>query len=65
MGIHNLKDHKAAFVSVGETAEYLGVSDRHLHREIIKGALPARRFGRCLRVLTEDFRRYVGSTEPK
>lgn len=60
--IRSLRAHEHAFVTTQELADYLGVSRRHIEREIAKGALPARRYGRALRILVTDAQRYVGST---
>ena len=59
--IQDLRTHPDAFVSVKELADYLNVSPRHIQRQIEKGALPARKFGRTIRIATPDARRYVGT----
>ena len=61
--IESLKDHGYDFVTTKEAADYLGCSPRHLQREIEKGALPARKYGRASRILITDFRLYVGTTD--
>jgi len=64
MAIIRLKDHPDAFVTPQEVADFMKVSVRHIQRDIVKGALPARKVGRAWRILITDAQAYVGSTEP-
>ena len=60
--IKSLKNHPRLFVTVKEAAEVLAVSEKHIQNAITKGSLPARRYGRALRILTADFDEWVGTT---
>ena len=62
--IRSLKDHPKTFVSVKELADYMEVSPRWIQNQIVKGALPARKFGRVLKIQIDDARDFVGSTGP-
>lgn len=41
-------------VSVGETADVLGVSDRHIRKMVARGVLPHYRIGRAIRIDLEE-----------
>ncbi len=56
--IQNLETHAEPFVTVAELAAYWRVSERSLHYHVQKGALPATRVGRTIRIRTEEARRY-------
>jgi excisionase family DNA binding protein len=45
--------------SAKEVAALIGVSDRTVRRWIAEGQLPARRYGRQLRIAAEDIDRFV------
>ncbi len=51
--IVDLATHPEPYVSVPELAAYWGVSQRAVYYLIAKGALPALRIGRTLRVPTD------------
>jgi excisionase family DNA binding protein len=55
MGISNLKNHSASYVTVAELAEYWEVTRQLVYKHIQTGLLPAMRLGpRCFRVRTTD-----------
>jgi excisionase family DNA binding protein len=49
----------ARFLSVAEVATLLGLSVRHLRREIVEGHLTVHRFGKAVRISREDLDAYV------
>lgn len=51
------------WLTVGEIAARLRLSKMSVHRLINSGALPARRFGRSLRVRTDEFDTYVDASK--
>lgn len=61
MIIRSLKDHPHTFVSVKELADYMEVSPRWIQYRIEKGALPARKFGRIIKIQITDAQRFVAS----
>jgi excisionase family DNA binding protein len=61
--IASLKDYPHDFLSVKVASDYLQVSKRHIHHEIEKGALPARKVGGVYKILITDFQLYVGTTD--
>jgi excisionase family DNA binding protein len=64
--IKDLGTHPARYVTVGELAEYWGVSRQRVYKHIDQGSLPAVKLGpRCYRVLTShamEFERRISST---
>ena len=46
-------------LTIGEAAEWLTCSKRHLHRKIEEGAICAIRDGGYVRIMLGDLRRYV------
>lgn len=52
--ITDLKTHPESHVRPMELAQYWGVHEDTVYRAIDKGALPAKRIGRTLRVSRED-----------
>jgi len=60
--IDSLQDYPGAFITVAQAAEYLNASAKFIRAQIAKGALPARKFDKEIRILITDFRLYVGST---
>jgi excisionase family DNA binding protein len=47
------------FLSAPEVARLLGLSLRHVRREIAAGHLPIHRFGKAVRIASEDLDSYV------
>jgi len=47
------------FYTLSECSQRLGLSVRHLQREIDRGNLVAYKFGRAVRVSTDDVNAYV------
>ena len=60
--IDSLKDYPGAFITTAQAGSYVELSGTFIRRQIEKGALPARQFGGEWRILTDDFRAWVGST---
>src|SRR5262245_54725141 len=53
--LQNLKSHQAAYVTIGELAEYWRISRKQIYKQIEAGTLPAIRLGpRLLRIRTVD-----------
>ena len=53
--LQNLKSHQAAYVTIGELAEYWRISRKQIYKQIEAGTLPAIRLGpRLLRIRTAD-----------
>jgi excisionase family DNA binding protein len=53
--LQNLKSHEAAYVTIGELAEYWRISRKQIYKQIDAGTLPAIRLGpRLLRIRTVD-----------
>ena len=53
--LQNLKSHDAAYVTIGELAEYWRISRKQIYKQIEAGTLPAIRLGpRLLRIRTVD-----------
>jgi len=48
------------FLTVGQVADELGVSTKHVRRAIVGGELPFHRFGRAVRIARQDLEQYVG-----
>jgi excisionase family DNA binding protein len=48
-------------LSVGELADYLGVSCKTITRRIQRGEIRAHRFGQLLRISDEDALTYIGA----
>jgi excisionase family DNA binding protein len=64
MTITCLATHPKKFVTVDELALYLELPHRTLYHHIAKGALPALRFGRLIRIPIADARSYAGEPPP-
>jgi excisionase family DNA binding protein len=47
------------FLTVGQVADELGVSTKHIRRAIAGGELPFHRFGRAVRIARQDLEHYV------
>jgi excisionase family DNA binding protein len=62
MEIKSLKNHPRLFVTVKEAADCLAVTPKHIQNAIAKGSLPARKYGRAIRILAADFDEWVGTT---
>jgi excisionase family DNA binding protein len=60
--IESLKDYDGAFITTAQAGDYTATSAKFMRGQIEKGALPARRFGGEWRILTDDFRNYIGTT---
>ncbi len=56
--IVDLANHPEKYVTVAELAAYWRVSERAVHYYVAKGALPASRVGRLIRIKTEDAQRF-------
>ncbi len=56
--IVDLAKHSERHVTVAELAAYWRVSERTVYHQIAKGALPATRVGRGLRIRTQDALRF-------
>jgi excisionase family DNA binding protein len=56
--IVDLETHSEQHVTVAELARYWRVTDRAVQYLVTKGALPAIRVGRAIRIKTEDARRF-------
>jgi excisionase family DNA binding protein len=53
--LQNLKSHQAAYVTIGELAEYWRISRKQIYKQIEAGTLSAIRLGpRLLRIRTVD-----------
>lgn len=50
-----------SWMSTKEAAEHLGVTLRSLYRFVDEGSLPAYKFGRVIRLKTEDVDRFIES----
>ena len=48
---------------VGEIAKHLRISERTVQRLIASGKLPARKFGRAIRVADHDFKEFLSEAE--
>ena len=55
------KHHDEPLYDIDEVAAILKVSSKTVRREIDRGSLPAHRFGRLLRVSSDDLRRYIAA----
>ena len=62
--IRDLDSHAEGMVTVAELADYWRVSERAVQYFVAKGALPATRIGRAIRIKTEDARRFGRIDEP-
>jgi excisionase family DNA binding protein len=49
------------FFTIGDVADFLGVSERSVRRWIKSGDLPAHRFGGAVRIAEADLRAYVAT----
>ena len=58
MDIKDLKTHPEEHVKPLELADYWGVHEHTVYRWIDKGALPAKRIGRSLRITRDDALRF-------
>ena len=56
-----IRDPQAALYDIDEVAAILKVSGKTVRRMIQRGALPAHRFGRLLRVSPDDLGRYIAA----
>ena len=56
--IANIDTHKEPFVTVAELAMYWRVGECTVQYQVSKGALPATRVGRTIRIRTDDARRF-------
>ena len=56
--IVDLVTHEEPHVTVLELAAYWKVSPRAIQYQVSKGALPATRIGRVIRIRTDDARRF-------
>ncbi len=52
-------ESRSRFVTVGEVADQLRVSNMTVYRLVQSGQLPAMRVGRSYRILAADFDRYL------
>ena len=64
MAIIDLSTHPITHVTVAELAAYWRVSERAIQYAVAKGALPATRIGRAIRIRTEDAQRFGRISEP-
>lgn len=62
--IRDLRTHPEPHVSVADLAVYWGVTERTVYSWITKGALPATRVGRTLRVKASDAIAFGRPPEP-
>lgn len=56
--IRDLETHPDRHVTPQELAEYYRVAESTIYRQVQKGALPAVRVGRAVRIRLEDAQRY-------
>jgi excisionase family DNA binding protein len=51
-----------ALLTVGQVADHLGASTRHVRRLIARGELPVHRFGRLVRISPDDLARLIAAS---
>ena len=51
-----------ALLTVGQVADHLGASTRHVRRLIARGELPVHRFGRLVRISPDDLVRLIAAS---
>jgi excisionase family DNA binding protein len=61
MCIGDLASHPARYVTVQELATYLETTRRQVYNWIDKGALPAVKHGKLVRILTSEARRFANT----